>query len=53
MVILITLDRVFLDEFDLDTYEYHELKGSVPKGFVFGLFSMREASVQDLKDALL
>jgi hypothetical protein len=28
-----------LDEFDLDTYEYHETKDSLKKAFVFALLA--------------
>lgn len=53
MVIFLILKYLSLDLFDMDTYEYHETKDSIPKGFVFGLFSLKNASTDEIKSALL
>ena len=40
------------DKFDGDTgdtlYEYHEMKGSLESGYMFGLFSLKNASWTDI-----
>jgi hypothetical protein len=39
-------------EFDIDTYEYHETVDSLSRGFIFALFSMRGASMQEIEQQL-
>lgn len=52
-----TLNLYFLathDQFDMDSmYEYHELKESLEYGYMFGLFSLREADWGEIKDTLM
>ena len=36
----------------MDIFEYHETKDSIPKGFVFALFSFKDASIDEMKNAL-
>lgn len=52
-----TLNLYFLathDKFDVDSvYEYHELKDSIEKGYMFGLFSLREKDWGEIKDTLM
>ena len=40
-------------EFDMDTYEYHEAEDSIVLGFVFALFSLKNASAADITSALM
>lgn len=40
-------------KFDMNTFEYHETKDSIEKGFLFGLFSLRNATWSEIKSALL
>lgn len=37
----------------MNTLEYHETKDSIEKGFLFGLFSLRNATWSEIKSALL
>ncbi len=45
------------EKFDGETgeilYEYHEIKGSIEYGYMFGLFSLKNASWTDIKNTLL
>jgi len=45
------------DKFDGEAgesmYEYHEIKGGIDYGYMFGLFSMRNASWTDIKNTLM
>ena len=45
------------DRFDGESgeslYEYHEIKGGIDYGYMFGLFSMRNASWTDIKNTLM
>lgn len=43
------------DKFESGTsvYEYHELKDSLPYGYMFGLFSLKNASWNEIKDTLM
>ena len=45
------------DKFDGETgdtlYEYHESKGSLEYGYLFGLFSLKNASWSDIKSTLM
>jgi hypothetical protein len=34
-------------------YEYHEIKGSLEHGYMFGLFSLKNASWDDIKSTLM
>lgn len=52
-----TLNLYFLathDLFDMDSmYEYHELKDSLEYGYMFGLFSLRQADWTEIKETLM
>jgi hypothetical protein len=42
------------DLFDMDSmYEYHELKDSLGHGYMFGLFSLRQADWTEIKETLM
>ncbi len=42
------------DLFDMDSmYEYHELKDSLEHGYMFGLFSLRQADWTEIKETLM
>jgi hypothetical protein len=36
----------------MKTYEYHETDDSIPKGYIFALFSLKDASTEEIKTAL-
>lgn len=41
-----------LEQFLMKTYEYHETKDSVKSGYLFALFSLKNASFHDIKNQL-
>jgi len=42
------------DKFDLDSlYEYHELKDSLQSGYMFGLFSLKNADWSEIRETLM
>lgn len=45
--------QIIIARFSQKTYEYHETKDSIDEGFIFGLFSLKNATWSEIKTALL